>query len=83
MPLRFGPCLLLCHAAKVLHSLAMDALGLTCQAHARVQKDMLNDAPTNIREELMMALLLSPVPVDSGKAREALKALLHVAEVLT
>lgn len=52
---------LLVGAATVLHPLVMDALGNPCLTRAKVH------------QELMIAPILSTVPVDSSYAKEALK----------
>lgn len=76
-------CLLLTGAAMAFNPLTMDAMGLACHIRAKLWFFMFEDASANVRQELMMALLISLQLVDLKKAKEALKAALQVAKVVT
>lgn len=47
-------------AAMVLHPLILDVLKVACHFLVKIQKDTIRDACADVKQELMMALLLSP-----------------------
>lgn len=65
--------LLLISVAMALHLLILDALGTAFHSGAKIHMDITRAASGNVMQELMMAPLLSPTPVDPEKAKEALK----------
>lgn len=65
--------LLLCSAPVVLQPLVLDAVSSASRSYARIRKDIVKGASAIVNQELMMAPVLSPVPVNPGKAQEALK----------
>lgn len=75
--------LLLASAAVTLHPLTMKVLGSAFHSRAKVWKDVVRDAPSNVKQELMMASLLSLVSVDLEKAKEALKTALLMVKMMT
>lgn len=73
--------LLLTSTAVALHPLATDELRLVCHFQAKVQQNIVHDASTNVKQELMMASILSPVHVDPDKAKGAQKAAPRVVKL--
>lgn len=66
--------LLLSGAVVVFHPLAMDAVGSACHFCTKIQKNVVRDIYANVKWELMMAPIFSPVLVNSEKAWEALES---------
>lgn len=64
---------LLSGAAMTLQPQALDAMGSACWVPTRLQSDMMKDVSANVGQELMMALILSPHPVNGRQAMEAMK----------
>lgn len=56
-----------------LQTLGLDAAGSICHIRAKVHREMVPVAPATVRLELMMALTLSPQPVDPRQTKEALR----------
>lgn len=62
-------CLLLFSIAVALCPFNLDELRNTCHFQAKAQKDIIQDAPIKVKQEMMMAFLLSSAPVNHDKLR--------------
>lgn len=68
---------LLTGTAMAIQPLTLDTMGTACQVCSKLQQDMVRQAPTNVRQELIMAPILASQPVDVRQAMEALKTALQ------
>lgn len=62
--------------------MTMDTMGLACCTCAKVWKDMVRNTPANVKQELMVAPIVSFVPVIPEKAQEAVKTVPQVVKVV-
>lgn len=60
----------------------LEVLGLPTISCSEFQKDIIQDVPTNVKQELMIALCFPYFPVDHEKVREAWKAASQVVKVV-
>lgn len=61
---------------------ALDAMGLMCRTQSMLHCNMLNDAPANVRQEILMVLVLAFPTVDVKYAMEALQAAVLVVKLV-
>lgn len=73
-----GTALAVCH----IMLLPKDALRSACHCQAKAQKNVVRDAPANVKQELMMVPILTLVPVDLEKAKEVLNGVPLVVKVV-
>lgn len=52
---------------------SMDVTGSACHPHAKVCKGMVRNTPANVKQKLMMALMLSLVSADSKKKKKSMR----------
>lgn len=66
--------MLLGEATKALHPLVLNILGSVCCTRDEVWRDILQEAPLSVCQELMMSPLTSSTAVDASQAKQVLQA---------
>lgn len=79
-----GPPCTCCFPVQQWHFIpwAWTLLESACRSQTKIQKDTVWDTAADVKQEFMMALILTVVPVDHEKTKQAVKTALQVVKVV-
>lgn len=63
--------------------LPLDVMSLVCRMWLKLHHSMLKDAPANVRQELLLALMPALQPVDAKQSLEVSQAAMQVIKAVT